>query len=115
MLAELTVKVFRKESGGKKYVLRNVQTADISSHSSFGKFVVRVFGSKFCGEIKDMEIGYFKGNKRVWIHTNDDYLDKLRSWTAITLWREGVPGRKRVVYEHSDSDSDDGTQRNSTS
>lgn len=114
MLAELSVKVFRKESGGKNYILRNVQT-HISSHSSFGKFVVREFGSKVCGEIKNMEIGYFKGNKRIWIHTNDDYLEKLRSGTAVTLWCDGVPGRKRVVYEHSDSDSDDGTQRNSTS
>jgi len=47
--------------------------------------------------------------------TNDDYLEKLSSGTAITLWCDGVPGRKQVVYEHSDSDSDDETQRNSTS
>jgi len=62
-----------------------------------------------------MEIGYFKGNKRVWIRTNDDYLEKLSSGTAVTLWCDGVPGRKQIVYEHSDSDSDDETQRNSTS
>ena len=66
-----------------------------------------------------MEIGYFKGNKRVWMCTGDDYseiLGKLRSGSTITLWCECSPGRKRAVEsdEHSDSDSD-GTQKNSSS
>ena len=30
------------------------------------------------GEAKNLEIGYFKGNKRVWIRTDDEYLEILR-------------------------------------
>ena len=119
VLPELTIKVFRKGSGGKNYVVRSIQTANISNDTAFREFVVHEFGNKVCGEAKSMEIGYFKGNKRVWIRTGDDYsqiLGKLRSGSTITLWCECSPGRKRAVEsdEHSDSDSD-GTQKNSSS
>ena len=45
-------------------------------------------GNKVCGEAKNMEIGYFKGNKHVWIHTGDDYseiLGKMCNGSTITL------------------------------
>lgn len=120
VLPELTVKVFARGSG-KNYVVRNVEVGSISSNSTFKQFVVREFGNEICGEAEDLEIGYFKGNKRVWIRTDDDYLEvlgKLRSGNAITLWCDSgtkSSGRKRVLADDkSDSDSD-GTQRSSTS
>ena len=61
--------MFRRGSGGKNYVVRSVQTANISNDTAFREFVVHEFGNKVCGEAKNMEIGYFKGNKHVWIRT----------------------------------------------
>ncbi len=75
LLPELTVKVFERVGGGKNYVLRNVQVGIISSNFAFRQFVVREFGNKVCGTAKDLHIGYFKGNKRVWMRTDDDYLE----------------------------------------
>ena len=69
VLPELTIKVFRKGSGGKNYVVRSVQTANISNDTAFREFVVHEFGNKVCGEAKNMEIGYFKGNGYVQVMT----------------------------------------------
>ena len=85
-----------------------MQAANIPSDAEFKNFVVQEFGNKVCGEAKKMEIEYFKGNKRVWIHMNSDYLEimgKLRSGHAVTLWRECASERKRAL-ELDDSDSD---------
>ena len=77
------------------------------------------FGNKVCGEAKNMELWYFRGNKRVWIRTGDDYseiLGKLRSGSTTTLWCECSPWRKRPVESDELSDSDsDGMQKNSSS
>ena len=63
------------------------------------QFFVHEFGNKVCGEAKNMELWYFRGNKRVWIRTGDDYseiLGKLHSGSTITLWYECSPGRVHV-------------------
>ena len=108
--------MLRKGIGGKNYIVRSVQAANIPSDAELKKFVVQEFGSKVCGEAKNMDIGYFKGNKRVWIRMDSDYLEilgKLRSGHAITLWCECASGRKRAL-ESDDSDCD-GTPAISTS
>lgn len=45
--------------------------------SLFKQFLVSEFGEEMCGEAGHLDIGYFKGNKRVWMRTNDDYLKTL--------------------------------------
>ena len=68
VLPELTIKVFRRGSGGKIHVVRSVQTANILNDTAFREFVVHDFGNK---------VWYFKGNKCVWICTGDDYSETL--------------------------------------
>ena len=90
LLKEVTVKVFDKGCG-KNYVIRNVKVGDISSNFLFKQFLVSEFGEEMCGEAGHLDIGYFKGNKRVWMRTNDDYLktlEKLRKGSTITMWCE---------------------------
>ena len=70
LLKEVTVKVFDRGCG-KNYVIRNVKVGDISSNFLFKQFLVSEFREEMCGE------GKFKGNKRVWMRTNDDYLKIL--------------------------------------
>ena len=58
---------------------------DISSNFLFKQFLVSEFGEEMCGEAHCLDIGYFKGNKRVWMRTNDDYLKTLAyMWLALT-------------------------------
>ena len=49
--------------------MRSVQTANISNDTAFREFVVHEFGNKVCGEAKNMEIRYFKGNGYVQVMT----------------------------------------------
>ena len=98
VLPELTIKIYgRVDAGGKNYVLRNMMVGNSLSTATFRWFVVHEFGNKVCGEAKDLEIGYFKGNKRVWICMDDEYLRKLRN---RKLLRYGVSVVQKPLGEN---------------
>lgn len=105
VIEEITVKVFGKSGGpGKNYVVRNVKVGIISNICDIKQFLQNEFGDKVSGEI---EIGYFKGNKHVWMRTDDDYkkvLAKLCDGQAISLWCEGT--KKASAKKHAAVDDD---------
>ena len=54
-------------------------------------------------------MGYFQGNKRVWVQNEDDIVKLLRSKDnhCVTLWCVGKSQASKRVLELSDSESDE--------
>ena len=119
-LSELTVKVFERggTGGGKNYVLRNVQVGSIRNNLALQQFLLNELGSKVSGKPEKVDIGYFKGNKRIWMHTAEEYinvLERLCHGSQITLWCEHdgskTSKKRRVSDEQSDLDNDEESQK----
>ena len=97
-LAEVTVKVIypKKARDYKLFVLRDLDVADIQACDNFRCIIHRQFGGTIVSSDLDFDFGYFKGAKRVWIQTEQDWETVLRQLlrrqgtnTTITLWCEG--------------------------
>ena len=113
-LPELTVKMIEKgSSGGKNYVLKNVVVGNILNSSLFKQYLGEEFVDKVGESPEELEIGYFKGNKRIWMHTSHEYsdvLEKLCSGCKLTLWceygrtRSKVPNKRAADVDDSDDE-----------
>ena len=97
-LAEVTVKVIypKKARDYKLFVLRDLDVADIQACDNFRCIIHRQFGGTIVSSDLDFDFGSFKGAKRVWIRTEQDWETVLRQLlrrqgtnTTITLWCEG--------------------------
>ena len=112
-----------KKNEAKLFMLRDVNFYNLNTPKDLHAVIIGQLGRKAVAEGTDFEVGYYVGNKRVWIRNQKDIHDvihllKTKDNHSVTLWCMGqsatpaVPstGSKRprnATVLVSDSDSDE--------
>ena len=107
-LVSASVKIIcsdEKQNEHKVFMLRDLDIQDLTIDSL--KYEVHTqFGSRFVDEDLDFDIGYFRGNKRIWIRDDNDLkeLTQLLQTKHTTLWCTGR-GKRKSKKRPSESSS----------
>ena len=111
-----------KKNETKLFMLRNLNFYCLNSPGELHAVMVQQLGRSTVAESSDFELGYYVGNKRVWIKTQEDIHDvihllRTKDNHSVTLWCMGqstsVPAtgskhqRNNTVLTISDTDSDE--------
>ena len=83
-------------------MLRNVNFHGMNSPKDLYAVIIEQLGSKTVDDSTDFEVGYYVGNKRVWIRNQNDihdviYLLKTRDNHSVTLWCIGHSATPTVL------------------
>ncbi len=120
ILPTVAVKVINptKRSEAKLFMLHNVDVQQFSCPEKARRVIAGQLGEDIVSPANLFEMGYFKGNKRVWVQNDKDTSEVqrlLRSDShSVTLWCMGksepkttAPKRSAPYVELSDSESDE--------
>ena len=80
-----------KKNEAKLFMLRNVNFHGMNSPKDLYAVIIEQLGSKTVADSTDFEVGYYVGNKRVWIRNQNDIHDiihllKTKDNHSVTLW-----------------------------
>ena len=82
-----------RKSEYKTFLVRDVTANDVQSLANLrGKFVEEL-GADLLAKDLQFDLGYYRGNKRMWIRNNSDLSDLLvrsSEKDELTLWCEGI-------------------------
>ena len=95
ILVSVNVKVIctgEKRNEHKMYILRNVDLKKVQDVHYLKRIILDQFGSDIVSPKLSFDVGYFKGNKRIWIRTNADLTELLQLLQSkgATLWCDGI-------------------------
>ena len=120
VLPTVAVKVISptKRSDAKLFMLHNVDVQQLSRPEDVREVIADQLGEDIVSSASHFEIGYFKGNKRVWVRNEKDTREIQRllqsSSHSVTLWCMGksepittTTKRSAACVQISDSDSDE--------
>ena len=98
-----------KRNDYKTYVLRDVSLEAIKDVKSLKELILEQFGSSIVSETLKFDLGFYQGNKRIWIRTPEDLSELLHLLRnkGVTLWCDGVHLGKRTAPDDDSSDSED--------
>ena len=108
ILVSASVKIMcpnEKQSEHKVFMLRDIDFHVISTVDSLRDEIYSQFGKEFIDNNSDFDVGYFQGNKRIWIRNDADFkeLAELFQIKPTTLWCNGRTKRKTKKKQTSDS------------
>lgn len=97
-----------KQSEHRVFMLRDIDIGDIMTLGSLREEISIQFGDEFIDGNSDFDVGYFKGNKRIWIRNDNDLKDltKLLKSKGVTLWCNGKRKSRKRASDSSDSEED---------
>ena len=96
-----------KKSEYETYILRNIESSQISTPMALKKEIFTQLGNEYVSSKLDFAVGYMKSGTKLWIRTGSDVHDLwnfVHRGENISLWCNGRFARNRVS---SESDSDD--------
>ena len=122
----ISVKVIApgKKSEYKTFLVRDVTANDVQSLAHLREKFVEELGADMLAKDLQFDVGYYRGNKRMWIRNNRDLSDLLTRSAErdeLTIWCEGISTKPTTSGKRkkssglvdsleisSDSDSSDG-------
>ena len=106
----VSVKVINpsKKSDTRLFILRNVELQKLKTPENMNKLLLSQLEQEIVAK-ESFEMGYFQGNKCVWVRNKDDFQEvvKLLRSKCVTLWCMGKSQASKRVLELSDSESDE--------
>ena len=116
----LSVKVINpsRKSEVKLFILRDIKVHYLTNPDKIRKLLVDQLGNEVSSE-PNFELGYFQGNKRVWVRGREDLIEVQRlpksneKQCSVTLWCMGKAesqSMKRLKAAVSDSESEGETE-----
>ena len=109
----VSVKVINpsKKSDTRLFILRNVELQKLKTPESMKNLLLSQLGQEIVAK-ESFEMGYFHGNKRVWVRNEDDIQEVVKLLRSkdnhcVTLWCMGKSQASKRVLELSDSESDE--------
>ena len=105
-----------KRSEAKLYILRNVPWQILSDPGKACDFFVEQFPNQVPNK-SAFDFGYYQGNKRVWVHSDEDLKDvykllKNKDSHGVTLWCDGKADQRSVKRSVSDLTVPDSNNEN---
>ena len=91
-----------KKNEAKLFMLRNMNFYGMNSPKDLYAVIIEQLGSKAVADSTDFEVGYYVGNKHVWIQNPNDIHDvihllKTKDNHSVTLWCMGHSATPTVL------------------
>lgn len=92
----INVKVFSqtgRKTDYKTFILRDVNVETIEDVKRFKELILQQFGAEIIDKHLKFDVGYFKGNKKIWIRALEDLTELIHlllKEKGPTVWCDGV-------------------------
>ena len=81
-----------KRNDHKTYVMRDIDLKALPDIESLKELILKRFGSNTVSATLEFDIGYYQGNKRIWLRSPEDFAELIRLLRSRggTIWCDGL-------------------------